>query len=37
MAEYKIVPVADVSDQAEEVGMDHTVQEEVYFLVSGRA
>ncbi len=73
MADYTIVPVADVQDQAEEVGMDpdhfeirflrerlglknfavtferfgggwrparghrHTVQEEVYFLVSGRA
>ena len=73
MADYNIVPVADVPDQAAEVGMDpdyfeirfmreqlglknfavtfecfgggwrparghrHTVQEEVYFLVSGRA
>ena len=73
MAEYTIVSVADVPDQAAEVGMDpdhfeirflreqlalenfavtferfgggwrparghrHTVQEEVYFLVSGRA
>ena len=73
MAKYNIVPVADVPDQAAEVGMDpnhfeirflreqlalenfavslerfgrgwrpsrghrHTVQEEVYFLVSGRA
>jgi len=73
MADYTIVPVADVQDQAAEVGMDpdhfeirflrerlglrnfavtferfgggwrparghrHSVQEEVYFLVSGRA
>ena len=73
MGEYTIVPVADVPDQAAEVGMDpdhfeigfmrealelenfsvtyevfggnwrpkrghrHTLQEEVYFLVSGRA
>ncbi len=73
MADYTIVPVANVPDQAAEVGMDpdhfeirflreqlglqnfavtferfgggwrparghrHTVQEEVYFLVSGRA
>jgi mannose-6-phosphate isomerase-like protein (cupin superfamily) len=73
MAGYRIVPVAEVPDQAAEVGMDpdhfeirflreplalqnfavtferfgggwrparghrHTVQEEVYFLVSGRA
>lgn len=73
MAEYTIVPVANVPDQAADVGMDpdhfeirfmrealdlqnfavtferfggawhparghrHTVQEEVYFLISGRA